>query len=201
MTTSPPTLLESWKSDIKTSWENHWYHLLPWKLFLCFGCGWLLASNIQSSFFYPRNWDVSVAIYSGLLAFNALTMALAWSGIGRVYDTMSAPKFSSFLQHTGVLSKYLFTLGFIHTVQSLASLITIFSLGLLLIGRVDILLDRIALASTVGATLYALWWAYSSARVARDLSWYYATFDDLDDEQINQIRLAVDNSNGLKESA
>lgn len=201
MATSPPTLFQSWKDDLKTSWETHWYHLIPWKILLCLGAGWALADNIQSSFFYPRRWDVSVAVYSGLLAFNALTMALAWSGIGRVYDTMSAPKFSSFLQHTGVLSRYHFTLGFIHTVQSIASLITIISLGVLLIGRVDIFWDRVALAATVGGTLYALWWAYSAAQVARDLSWHYATFDSLDDDQINQIRLAVDNSDELEESA
>jgi len=194
MTKKPPTLIQAWRDDLRTSWNNHWWHLFPWKIALCGGAGWLLASNIQSAFFFPRRWDVSVAVYSGLLAFNALTMALAWSGIGRVYDTMSAPRFSSFLQYTGVLSKYHFTLGFIHSVQSLAALITIGSMGLLLIGEVDVFWDRVALASTVGATLYALWWAFSAAQVARDLSWHYATFDSLDDEQIRTIRLAVDNS-------
>ena len=160
-----------------------------------------MASNIEASFFYPRRWDVSVAVYSGLLAFNALTMALAWSGIGRVYDTLSSPKFSSFLQHTGVLGRYHFTLGFIHTVQSLAALITIGSMGVLLIGHIGIFWDRVALAATIGATLYALWWAYSAAQVARDLSWHHATFDGLDEQQINAIWLAVDNSNELEKSA
>lgn len=160
---------------------------------MCFGFGYGMATSISSDFFFPRRWDVSVAVYSGLLAFNALTMALAWSGIGRVYDTLSAPKFSNFLQHAGVLARYHFVLGFIHTVQSIAALITIAAMGSLLVATFPLWADRLALAATVGATLYALWWAYSAAQVARDLSWHHATFDGLDEEQINSIRLAVDN--------
>ncbi|MEM1234715.1 MAG: hypothetical protein AAGH70_11375 [Pseudomonadota bacterium] len=207
MATSPPTLLQSWKDDLRTSWENHWYSIFPWKILLCAALGWLVASNIRSDFFFPRRWDVSVAVYSGLLAFNALTMALAWNGISRVYDTMSSPKFSNFLQHTGVLARYHFILGFIHAIQSIAALITIAALALLLmkevpgLGMIGIFWDRVAFAGTIGATLYALWWAYSAAVVARDLSWHHATFDGLDEEQIDQIRLAVDNTNEPAESA
>lgn len=197
---NPPTLRQAWLDDLRTTWANHRLSVLPWRIALCAGAGWLVASNLQSVFFYPRNWDVSVAVYSGLLAFNALTMALAWSGIGRVYDSMSAPRFSSFLQHTGVLARYHFILGFIHAVQTLAALVTIASMGILLVGQINIFWDRIAFASTLGATLYALWWAYSAARVARDLSWHHATFDGLDDDQIDQIRLAVDNTNEPEKS-
>jgi len=42
--------------------------------------------------------------------------------------------------------------------------------------------------------LYAMWWAFLAAQVARDLSWHFATFDGLNEEEIQRIRLAVDNS-------
>tara|TARA_Y100000815_G_scaffold273044_1_gene303331 strand:- start:746 stop:1336 length:591 start_codon:yes stop_codon:yes gene_type:complete len=189
----PPTLREAWLKDIRANWARGPIHVLPWRVAICCGAGFLVALNIEASFFYPRRWDVSVALYAGLLAFNALTMALAWSGIGRVYDSLAAPSFSSFLQHSGVLSTYLFILGFIHGVQTIAALLAIASLGILLVGWIPIWVDRITLALTLGSTLYALWWAYLAARVARDLSWHHATFDSLDEEQIQRIRLAVDN--------
>jgi len=189
----PPTLLEAWIADFKVTWRHHKIHVLPWRISACGAFGFLIASNIQPDFFFPRRWDVSVAVYAGFLAFNALTMALAWSGIARVYETLSVPKFASFLQHTGVLVHYHFILGFIHAVQTVAALISIVGLGVILIGWIPIYWDRIALGATIGATLYALWWAYMAAAVARDLSWHLATFDGLNDEEIRNIRLAVDN--------
>ena len=196
----PPTLREAWLDDVKTTWKHHKWNVFPWKIATCLGLGFLVSFNVQSAFFYPRNLGVAVSVYSGLLAFNALTMALAWSGIGRVYDSMTSPKFSNFLQHTGVLAKYHFILGFIHTIQTLAATISIAGLALSLIVRlpgqhgIPIFWERIALGCTLSATLYALWWAYSAAQVARDLSWHHATFDGLDDQEIESIKLAVDNT-------
>ena len=183
------------RDDIAATWKHRGIlGIVPWVLILCGLLGWLFASNISSDFFFPRRWDVSVTLYAGLLAFNALTMALAWSGITKVYDSITEPGFANFLQHTGILAHYHFTLGFIHAVQVFAAAVTLLSVGVLMVAWIPIQIDRIALGITVGATLYALRWAYASAGVARDLAWHYATFDGLSNEERQRIRLAVDNS-------
>lgn len=190
----PPSLLEAWKDDLKATWKYNKIHVLPWRIAMCAAVGLIVSFHVESVFFYPRLWGVSVSVFSGFLTFNAITLALAWSGIGRIYDTLSVPKFSNFLKETGALNRYHFILAFINRVQIFAALITIASLCVLLYGGILIFWDRIMLGATIGSTLYALWWANSATTVARDLSWQYATFDGLSDEEIQRIRLAVDNS-------
>lgn len=169
-------------------------HLVPYFFIGCYGVGAGAAYFFAPQFFTEGKWDVAATVYSGVLAFNALTLALSWFAIGRVLEIISNPGFSSFLKSNGMLSKYSFYCSFIHLTQVLAATVTFFSLLLLFIQSIPIWGQQMALAAVVGSTLYALKWSLGAVRIASDLIVHFATYDGLDKSQKQALRVAVNNS-------
>ena len=188
-----PTFVESWFDDAKADYQRRGLRsLFPTTLILCAGLSAAAAYFVPNGFFFPSKWDVAATVYTGLLAFNALTLALAWGAIGRIYESIAQPGFSSFLKDGGVLSTYLFYISFVHVVQVIAAFVTLVSLVMLFL-PLGPLYDKVSLAATLAATLYALRWAFGAVSIVQDLSWYYATYDSMAPDEKQKLRLAVSN--------
>lgn len=168
-------------------------HLIPWFLLFCLGLGGLSSHYFPAEFFGPSRWDVSATVYAGILAFNAITLALSWSAISRVLEIISNPGFSSFLKNHGMLNKYSFYVTFIHAIQIMASTVTLVALVAIFIPEIPLLGDRIALALVVGSTFYALRWSVGAVQITRDLIDHFATYDGMDPAQKQKLRVAVNN--------
>jgi hypothetical protein len=195
---SRPSFIESWLDDTKDLYKAKGaWALFPVSLivFACLAVG--AAYFIPSTFFEDQNWDVSVTVYTGLLAFNALTLALAWSAIGRVYESITRTDFSAFLKAGGVLSKYLFYISFIHVAQAVAAFVTLISLVIVFMPVPDVY-DRVCLGATLTATLFALRWALGAVTIVQDLSWHFASYDALGPDEKRQLHLAVNNDDTSK---
>ncbi len=197
MSASPrPSFLEAWLGDTReiVSEKGSWA-IVPWSFLACAAGGASAAFFMPSVFFQDGLWDVSATFYAGLLAFNALTLALAWNAFGGVFERLSRTDFSAFLKSAGELEKYLFTISYIHAMQVIAAAATLLS-GLVIFMPVPwVWVDRIFIGLTVCFTAYALRWAVGSVKVSQDLVWNFSTFDALDAESKRRLRLAVNNEN------
>ena len=168
-------------------------HLIPLVLFFCLFLGGLSSYYFPADFFQSALWGVSATVYSGILAFNAITLALSWSAIGRILEIISNPGFSSFLKGQGMLNKYSFYVTFIHAIQVTASTSTLIALVMIFIPLVTIWGHRVIWAVVIGTTLYALRWSVGAVRITRDLIIHFATYDGLDPGEQQQLRMAVNN--------
>lgn len=168
-------------------------HVFPYYFLSFMGLGAVAAFNIPIEFFAIERWDIPATVYSGILAFNAITLALSWAAIGRILEIMSNPGFSSFLQSSGMLKKYSFYVSFIHLTQVVASVVTLTTLIASMLPVIPIEGAQIMLALVIGFTFYALRWSLGAVRIVSDLINSFATFDGLDDSQKQALRLAVDN--------
>lgn len=191
-----PSFLESWLGDTReiVSEKGSWA-IIPWSFLACGAGGSLIGYFMPASFFQDTRWDVSATFYAGLLAFNALTLALAWNAFGGVFERLSRTDFSAFLKSAGELEKYLFMISYIHLMQVVAAAVTLLSAVVIFMPVPWVWMDRIFIGVTVCFTAYALRWAVGSVKVSQDLVWNFSTFDALDAESKRRLRLAVNNEN------
>lgn len=194
MTRRRPSFLESWLDDTKdiVSSRGAWA-IVPWSFLVALGVGVACGIFMPTAFFSVRNWGVSATFYGGVLAFNALTLALAWNAFGGVFERIARTEFANFLRESGELEKYLFTISYIHIVQVLASVVTLAG-GMLVFMPIEyVQVDRVCLGATTTLTVYALRWAMGAVRVSQDIVWNYAVFDGLSSEEKKRLRLAASN--------
>lgn len=168
------------------------WHAVPSFLIVFMVIGGLAAYYISIDFFSEKRWDVSTTVYSGILAFNAITLALSWSAIGRILEIMSNPGFSSFLQSSGMFKVYNFYVSFVHVTQVIASTITLVALICILLPIIPILWKQFMLAIVIGFTLWALRWSLAAVRIVSDLIRHFAVFDSLTESEKKKLRNAVD---------
>lgn len=188
-----PSFVDCWLVDTRDLYRRKGiWSLIPTFLLLFGVLSAGAAYVIPIEFFSDKNWEVTATVYTGLLAFNALTLALAWSAIGRVYTSITQTQFSVFLKKGGLLSKYLFYISFIHILQVVAAFVTLISLVVIFL-PIPALYDRMFFWATLTTTLFALRWALGAVTVVQDLSWHYASYDALEPEEKRQLHLAVDN--------
>jgi hypothetical protein len=185
-TSEQPKFNELFRAEIGDGLQRGFGRVVPWLALVCAGVGGGFAYFAQSSLFDVTQWGTLGAIYGGLLTFNGITLALGWTTIGRVYDTVSKAEFSRFLRASGLLNTYLFYISLIHTVQVLSATAAV-------AGMVSFVLplppfaDRTILGGVIATTLYAIRWAAGSARIVKDLAWHYATFDELSPDDRSRL--------------
>jgi hypothetical protein len=197
MATDKATFFDSFLQDIiDVRQRKGTVHIFPFILGTFFAVGGVAAYYFPWSFFSPEEWDSSATVYSGILAFNAITLALSWGAVGRVLEIMSNPGFSSFLQTHGMLNKYSFYVTFLHIIQVIAATCTLVALVMIFIALVPEWVNRVMLAVVIATTLYALRWSLGAVRIASDLIRQFAIFDGLDPKQKQALRVAVDNDRG-----
>lgn len=166
---------------------------LPWLLLMIIAASALPAYYLPGDFFIRENWGVVATAYSGVLAFNAITLALSWSAISGILEVISRREFSSFLKSVGALDRYRFYIGGIHSIQLVAASVTLCALVSLFLDGVPELIHRFLFGIMLTLTLYALRWSHGAVQMANDLISNYSTFDSLDEEARKRVRLAVNN--------
>lgn len=174
------------RNELRVGLEKGFSRVIPWLMIACSAVGYAAAHFADPRVFSQENWSTLAAVYGGVVTFNGLTLALSWSAIGRIYDTVSKAEFSRFLRASGLLNTYLFYVSLIHTVQVVSALAAV--LGLVSVFLIlPITIGPTVLAIVIATTLYAIRWAAGSSRVVKDLAWHYATFDDLSAEERRRL--------------
>jgi hypothetical protein len=183
-----PDMVLIFFDELKSDWQNGGLRrLLPWVMILCGCAGFAGGYYVDGDLFSKAQWQSLTALYAGVLTFNAITLALTWSAIGKMYDTLSDPEFSRFLRVSGVLNHYSFYIWVLHLIQILAAMAALAALVFVVLPVTEIY-SRIIFGSVIGTTLYAMRWAAGAVHIIQDLSWHFGSFSDLSPEEKATLR-------------
>lgn len=169
-----PSLSVSFAAALQADAEHRGFlAYVPYLLAASVVAGSSLAYYTPADFWATDHWDVSTAVYAGLLAFNGLLMALGWFAFSKIYEILVGDRLGAMLTKHDLLGVHLAFIELSHIVLVVASLSTAVGLISVLL-PLPILADRILFGATITSTIYALVRAVSSVNVVNQLVWEQA---------------------------
>lgn len=185
-----PLLFPLFLDEVKSDWiKRGIWGIIPWFGVACAVAGYAAARFWPLHLLQEQQWGTMATVTAGVLTFNGITLAVTWAAIGKVYEIISRPDFSRFLRAGGALDTYFFYIHLVHVVQILAAIAALSCLFLPFLAPTWI--ARISVAVMIGTTLYAIRWAAGSVTIAQDVSWRFATFDSLSEDEKRMVWLAA----------
>ena len=160
------------KAEEKTLWK---FFIWPVVSFSIGGC---VAYFMPAYLWSYDLLEVSVTVYAGLLTVNGLILALSWGAFSRIFQSISAPKFSSFLRRNDLLNNYIVTVSYVHGLQITAVLFSAVCLIFVLFQIEGGLYDRILFGLMISFSIYAIQQASNAVNIMYDLVWQKAIFDE-----------------------
>ncbi len=154
--------------------------IIPVWLIGCVGLSLWTAWLLPAEFFTDSKWDISTAVYAGLLTFNGLLLALSWQAFSRIQASICAPGFSSFLKRKSLMSGYLFWIDYVQYSQVAAVCASGIGLLSILLDRLLLFTDRIIIGLAVGLSIYAIKNALDAMHLMHDVVWLHAEFDEIE---------------------
>ena len=152
-----PKFFECWLDDIKEDYRDGGFvSVFPWWLTGYLVGGIVVALLIPIEFWAVENWEVSAAVYAAILTLNGLVLALGWSAFSRIYESACSPGFSTYLRERGLLSQYIFYVGWVHLWQLIAIIVSAVGLLVVLIDRVPLLSEQLFFGFMIGVSCYAI---------------------------------------------
>ena len=183
-----PKFLPSFFDALRVTAEKEGLRsVFPTGILVSLVVGGATAYFIPLEFWNNARWDVSTTVYSGLLTFNGLIMALSWSAFSRIYEIIGSPKFGTYLRSKKLLNHYIVYVGFVHAAQILAIILSALGLFTLILDIGNVWLDRSILALMIASTAYAIYRASSTIGVMHDLIWQKSVFDDHQNDGSGQV--------------
>jgi hypothetical protein len=168
--------LKAWLRYLSDGLDDGWYNIVPlWPiLFLLIGgvVGFFMPDD-----FWTWRRDNATVVYAAILTMNGIVLALSWSAFAKIYESIGAPKFSTFLEEHGALETFLFFVSYAHGSQIAALSISAIALIAAQFDEIGVRWQRFALAATIGFGIYAIKQAAGSVTVMHDLIRYRAIFD------------------------
>lgn len=137
-----------------------------------------VACFVPAAFWADARLDVATTVYTGILTFNGLILALSWSAFSRIHEMIGAPKFCAFLRRNGLLNKYIVTVSFIHGLQLFAVVASAVGLIALLLSVPYLIIDRILFGVMTFGSIWAVQQASTAVGIMHDLLWQKALFDE-----------------------
>ena len=173
-----PKFLPSYIKAIGQSAEKRgWLAVIPWGLLVCAGVGVACAYVVPISFWDDVRLDVSTAVYLGLLMLNGLILALSWGAFSRIYESIGAAKFASYLMEKELLNDHIVYNDAVHIAQILAIVSSAAALVVLLVDLPRVIFDQIAFGIMICLSANAIKAAANAVTVMHDLIWQKAIFD------------------------
>ncbi|MGP9821339.1 hypothetical protein ACTZWW_15090 [Salinarimonas sp. NSM] len=171
-----PTFIELFLRETADAYkEKGLSTLIPWVIMLCLAAAAAAAYHVPAMFW--TNPSIGIPFLVGLLTLNGLIFAFAWSVFAKIFENICAPRFSSYLQQNDLLQKYLFHVGYMHVAQIVAVALTGIALILILFPQIDVMINRVVFALSVGSSIYAIKEATGSVTILYDLIWYRSIFE------------------------
>ena len=171
-----PNFIQAWVKDLKDEVDDNWLRIFPiWIISFLF-CGGIVGYYLPDSF-WSRDRDTATIVYTGILTFNGILLALSWSAFAKIYDMIGAGRFSAFLHDNGVLDSYLFLVRYVHASQMAAMVASIVTLLLVQFPDVALEWQRAACVVTLGLSAYGIKEASLAVGVMQDLVRYKAIYD------------------------
>jgi hypothetical protein len=164
-----------------------WRAVIP--VWFVFGLtiGAAVAYAMPDELWHKEKWDILLVLYATMVTINGLLLALSWSAFSRIHEVViSSPGFSLFLRRAQLLNHYIFYIDYVQAAQLLALLASGVGLFTSLM-PLPTYLNRIALAASVGLSIYAIKYAVNAVTVMHDLVWQKAIFEEQDADAASKI--------------
>ncbi len=165
-----------WLRDLASDFDRRGlWAFIPLSFLICFGLGASVAYFVS-----PQFWLVlqnAVAFYAAVLAVNAILLAVCWASFSRMMDTVGDPEFGAWLRQHRMDGLYGFYIDYIQLVQTLAVAASATGLLISIINPLE-WAAKLALAVTIGCSLYAGRWAQGCVRIMQELADHRATYRD-----------------------
>lgn len=173
-----PTLAESIAASVQAEAEDKgFWAFVPYHLIACIAVGAVIGWLMPAEFWSDAKWDVSTAVFGGLLAFNGILLALGWFAFSKIYEIISNNSLGKRLTQHGLLGVHLSFIDYNHIVFVTSALLTGCCLFFVLL-EVPIWADRIALGGALSLTMYSLVKAISATSTMNELVWEQAHMAD-----------------------
>jgi len=156
--------------------EKGFWAYIPYVFGACLIAGFVSAEFVPDEFWSDERWDVSTAVFAGLLAFNGLLLSLGWFAFSKIYEILANDRLGKMLTANNLLGVHLAFIDISHLVLIAASVLSVGGLVGVLAG-VPVWIDGLVFGSCLGFTLYGLARAFSATRMMNDLVWEQAYLD------------------------
>lgn len=166
-----PTIAQSLAASVQIDASQRGFiAFVPYWFAISLVLGSVVAILLPVSFFTDAGWDVSTAVYAGLLAFNGLLMSLGWFAFSRIQEIISGDSIGPMLARHDLLGHHLSFIDLSHLTLIMSCCLS--GAGLVSIPfRLPILADQALFGATLGFTLYSMYRSYSATNMANDLLW------------------------------
>jgi len=177
MTPRPP-LSKSIAAAIHYRVEKRgWLGFIPYVFAASSALGFWAAWSIPGSLWSDDAWDVSATVYGGVLAFNAILLAVSGNAFSKIYEIITRPPIGPILKKHGLLEEHL---GFADLTQIVLVIAALASLA----GLITVLLpaqlwvDRLVFAGSFSMSAYSLVRTVQTAGMMHELIWEQAHLED-----------------------
>lgn len=171
---SRPTLAVSLATVVRAKAESSGFRsFIPYVFIVCLAAGFAAAFFVPEEFWSNDRWDISTAVFAGLLAFNGLLMAMGWFAFAKIYEIVTGGIIGRLLTRNNLLGLHLAFIDISHVVLISASALSVIGLISVLVS-LPTLVDQGLLGACLGFTLYGLARAFSATQMMNDLVWEQA---------------------------
>jgi len=157
--------------------KRGWRAYIPVRLLLCSLVGLAISFNLPATLWDEKNISNALNIYTGLLAFNGLLLAIGWGAYSRLYELIGSGAFSKFLKRNNLLNHHIFFIELSQITLVLSSLASGFGLFSVLL-PFNVVVSRVIIGASVALTAYAILKAVEATQAMNQVLWEAADFEE-----------------------
>lgn len=167
------SLLDSWQLSLSLGRERD---LFPFWILAAIALGTSVVWFVPESFWSKGERATVISIFSAMVTFNGILLALCWSAFGKVYEIIGSGAFAAHLRKHNLLNHYLVFVGYCHFSQVLAISMTALAIFSLWLPFAPWFVRSIFVAA-IASTAYAVRQGVATSTVMQDLIWEKSNFD------------------------
>lgn len=181
----PKRFMAYWIRDIAHGVDKRGLRaLLPVRFLVCVGVGVAVGWTARNSFL--ATMSDRIAFYAGLLAVNAILLAVCWAAFAKIYEILATPDFGMWVKQNGLHGYYDFYVEYIQLAQAFAVGTALAALVITVLPLIATV-DRLALGAAISTSLYAGWWASGCVRIMQELADHRHTFSERGASNVHNI--------------
>jgi len=138
--------------------------------------GELSAYYVPAKFWSDDGWGTLATVYSGILTFDGILLAVGWSAYSKVYEIIGSATYASFMRRNDILDIHLVAIDLVLFFLTISAVLA--GMGLIVaLCPVPIMVDRALFGAMVGFALYSLVQTRRASGMMHDLIWDRAEED------------------------
>jgi hypothetical protein len=178
MSDQRPKFLPSFLDAIKAESEiTGWRAVVPYVGLACAALSAAVAYFLPAAFWSEPKQEIATIVYSGILTFDGLILALGWSAYARIYDVLLRGDFGQYLMKNNLLKNYILQVTFMHTIQVAAVVMAVVGLLSVLSAVMPLWLGRAIFGAAVMLMLYSIKQSADAVTAMNDLVWQSAFYE------------------------